>query len=55
MFSGYKTYVLAALAVAYGIIGFYSGWIDSTQSLQVIWSGLAAAGIRSGIAAVAAK
>lgn len=50
MLSGYKTYILAVLAVVYGVIGFYSGWIDSVTSLQVIWSGLAAAGIRNGIA-----
>lgn len=51
MLSGYKTYILAVVAIAYGFIGFYAGWIDSAQSLQIIWGGLAAAGLRSGIAA----
>lgn len=49
MLNGYKTYILAALAVVYGVLGFVMGWIPNDQALQVIWIGLTAAGLRNAI------
>lgn len=51
MLSGYKTYLLAVAAIAYGLYGVFQGWMTGDQAIQVIWSGLTAAGLRAGIAA----
>lgn len=47
--SGYKTYILAALAVAYGVIGLVIGQLDPSQAGTIIWGGLTAAALRHGI------
>lgn len=43
---GHATYILAFLAIVYGIYGSISGSLDQSQALEVIWIGLAAFGIR---------
>lgn len=51
MLSGYKTYILAVAAIAYGLFGVFQGWLTGDQAMQIIWSGLTAAGLRAAIAA----
>lgn len=43
---GKLTYILAVLSIAYGIFGFLMGYMDGEQAMMVIWTGLAAFGIR---------
>lgn len=54
MLTGYKTYILAVVAVLYALFGVFQGWMSGEQALQIIWTGLAAAGLRSGIASIKA-
>lgn len=46
---GYLTYTMAALAILWGLYGWYSGWIDQQTALTAIWGGLAVFGIRRAI------
>ena len=47
---GYLTYALAALAVAWGIVGFLMDWTDGTGAMNAIWAGLTAFGVRRAVA-----
>lgn len=47
--SGYKTYVLAAIAVIGAVAGWAVGDLTTAQALEMIWSGGVAATIRSAI------
>ena len=47
---GYLTYTLAALAVAWGAVGFFMGWTDTATAMSAIWTGLAAFGLRRAVA-----
>lgn len=47
--SGYKTYILAGLAVVYGVIGLIIGQLTPEQAGTIIWGGLTAAALRRGI------
>jgi len=49
MLTGYKTYILAALTVAYAVIGSYIGQIDGNAALQLIVTALGAAFVRHGV------
>ena len=46
LFKGKLTYALSALAIVWGLVGWYFGWTDQTSALGVIWTGLTAFGIR---------
>ena len=46
---GYLTYALAFLAIVWGVVGGLFGWVEWATALPVIWTGLAAFGIRRAI------
>ncbi len=48
--SGYKTYIVAAVTVAYALTGMFMGFLDATTAIQMILAALATAGLRHGIA-----
>ena len=48
---GYLTYTMAAIAVIWGLIGWYMQWIEQTTALEIIWGGLTVFGIRRAIKA----
>jgi hypothetical protein len=48
-FSGRKTYILAGLTVAYGILGWCLGHLTQDQSIQVILTGLSVFSLRVGV------
>ena len=49
LFRGKLTYTLAALAIVYGALGFFLGWLEQEAALNVIWIGLAAFGLRRAV------
>ncbi len=50
MLNGYVSYTMAVLAILFGVIGFFTGKIDSKTALESVWGGLAVFGIRRAIA-----
>lgn len=48
--NGYKTYALVALAVIYGVSGFFTGHLDGKSALDIIWAALTAGSIRHAVA-----
>ena len=46
---GKLTYLMAASAIVWGVLGFLMGWIEGEQAMGVIWIGLTAFGIRRAI------
>lgn len=46
LMKGKLTYTMAAVAVAWGVVGYLAGWIDGGTAMTVIWSGLSVFGIR---------
>ena len=46
---GYLTYLMAAVAVGYGILGIVMGWMDAGTASVVIWGGLTTFGVRRAI------
>jgi len=46
---GYLSYVLALIAVVWGIVGMIAGWIEVETGITVIYTGLAVFGIRRAI------
>lgn len=49
MLKGKLSYILAAAAIVYGVVGVAMGWIDMQTAVPIIWSGLAVFGIRRAI------
>jgi hypothetical protein len=47
--AGKKTYIVGSLTIAYGIIGFYIGQLDSVSALGFVFAGLTAMGFRSAL------
>lgn len=43
---GKLTYILASLAIAWGITGYITGWTDQATALNAVWFGLTAFGLR---------
>lgn len=43
---GKLTYILASVAILWGVTGFLTGWSDGETSMNAIWIGLTAFGIR---------
>ena len=50
MLNGYKTYILAGLALVYAISGFFTGHIDANTAVETVFAALGAASLRHGIA-----
>jgi len=50
LMQGYKTYILALVAVIYAIAGFYSGHIAGQDAVNMMWAALTAGALRHGIA-----
>ena len=46
---GRLTYLLALLAVSYGVIGFFAGWVDTETASTIVWGGLATFGLRRAV------
>ena len=46
---GYKTYLMSALSVAFGLVGGYTGWLDKPTAIEFIIAGLGLASLRNGI------
>ena len=49
---GYLTYTLAALAMAGAVAGYFLGWVEQAQAIEIFWTGLALFGLRRAIPAV---
>lgn len=49
MLTGYKTYIVCAVAIIYAVSGFYTGNLDLNTAFQVVLAALGAAGLRHGI------
>jgi hypothetical protein len=47
---GYRTYVVAAVMLVVGLGGLATGKMDTAQAMEYVFQGLAAAGLRAGIA-----
>lgn len=50
--SGYKTYVLAVVAVVTGVAGYLVGDMSMMDALNYVWVGGVAAALRAGVAKV---
>ena len=48
--SGYKTYIVAAVTIAYAITSAWQGTIDQTTAMQMILGALGLGALRHGIA-----
>lgn len=46
---GKLTYILAGVAILWGVIGWIAKWIDNETALSVIWIGLTTFGVRRAI------
>ena len=46
---GRLTYILAVIAIEWGVVGYTFGWADNEIALAAVWSGLAAFGLRRAI------
>ena len=53
-FQGYKTYILAALGVVYIVAGYYTGHIDATTALGLLFAPATVTTIRAAISSVQA-
>jgi len=49
MLKGKLTYIMAAIAVVYGIVGILFGWVDATIGSGIVWTGLTTFGVRRAI------
>jgi hypothetical protein len=47
--NGYKTYIVCAIAVIYGVSGFLTGHLTLDATIQIILAALAGAGLRHGL------
>ena len=47
--SGYKTYIVCAVAIIYALSGFATGHLDGNAAIETVLAALAAAGLRHGI------
>lgn len=47
--AGYKTYIICAIAIIYGVTGFFTGNLDANAALQVILAALGGAAMRHGM------
>ena len=47
--SGYRTHLISAATVAFGIIGLLLGQLDSETAMQFILNGLGLSALRAGV------
>ncbi len=47
--NGKLTYILGFAAIGWGVLGIMQGWTSAGDAMPVIWTGLAALGIRRAI------
>lgn len=47
--TGKKTYILGICGILYSVLGFLSGHLDSNTAITLIFTSLAAMGIRNGV------
>lgn len=55
MLKGYKTYIVAAVGVITAAAGYLVGDMDLAQAVQLAFSSILAATVRSGVAEAAKK
>jgi type IV secretory pathway VirB2 component (pilin) len=48
-FKGRLTYTMAAVAIAAGVAGYFTGHLDKVESLQFVWAGFTVFGVRRSI------
>ena len=46
---GKLTYLMALLAILWGVTGYLMNWVSGETALQVIWGGLTVFGLRRAI------
>ena len=46
---GKLTYLMALLAILWGVTGYLMNWVSGGTALQVIWGGLTVFGLRRAI------
>ena len=46
---GKLTYLMALVAILWGIIGYLANWVRGETALEVIWGGLTVFGLRRAI------
>lgn len=49
LLAGRKTYIMGALAVLWGVFGFFMGYIDQKTATDAIWAGFTALAMRNAI------
>ena len=47
--NGYKTYIVAAVAVIYAVSGFFTGHLDANTAIETVLTALGAASLRHGM------
>lgn len=47
-FPGYKTYIIGAGMIAYGLLGMAMGWVDQAESGRIILEGAGLLALRKG-------
>lgn len=52
LLKGKLTYLMAAVAILWGAVGLWQGWVDQTTAYEIIWGGLTVFGIRRAISGV---
>jgi len=53
--SGFKTYLVAVAMIVWAILGLKMGLLEQTQTIDIIFKGLALIGFRSAIARLETK
>lgn len=49
MWEGKKTYIVGIGGLVYAALGFFNGWLDGVQAMQIVQVSLAAMGLRAAI------
>lgn len=47
--NGYKTYIVAAITIAYAVVEYWNGSVTQTEMVDMILAALGASAIRHGI------
>ena len=50
--NGYRTYVLAVVAVVTGVAGYLLGDMSAMEAMNYVWAGGVAAALRAGVESV---
>ena len=49
LLKGKLSYILASLAIVGAFAGYFLGWIEQAQAVEILWAGLALFGVRRAI------